>query len=125
VSGNGLSRPNVTAACNLVADLFGERVRLLGGQHPVRDESPAEGRHGVALLGGLVLLGSAELLDRLVLGEVQRHTGRGDDVAVRREAVHLRLDECWSISAARTRDGGADGLVHGHRRRPSIVTPAC
>ena len=83
-------------------------------KHAVCDEPAAEGRHRIALLGRLVLLGRAELGDGLVLGEVQGHTRRGDDVAVRREAVHLRLHERGTVTRARTRDGRADGLVDGH-----------
>jgi len=56
----------------------------LAGEDAVGDETASERRHRVALLRGLVLLGRAELLDRLVLGEVERDAGRGDDVPVRR-----------------------------------------
>ena len=111
-SGNGLSRPKVDRGLHLVADGGGERVGLLGRERAVGDEPAAERRHGVALQRRLVLLGRSELLDRLVLGEMERHAGRGDDVAVSREAVHLRLDERRAVAGAGPRDRRGDRLVH-------------
>ena len=55
-------------------------------EHPVGDELRAEAWNRVSALRGLVLLDSAEDRDRLVLGEVERHTGRGDDVPVRAQS---------------------------------------
>ncbi len=88
------------------------RVGLRAVSVPSATSRPAERRHGIALQCGLVLLGRAELLDRLVLGEMQRHAGRGDDVAVRREAVHLRLDERRAVTRTGPRNRRADRLVH-------------
>src|SRR5918998_2235603 len=68
---------------HLLPGLLGDPVGVLGGQRTLLDQPRAEARHRVPAQGGLVLLPGAELLDRLVLWIVQRHPGRGDDVAVR------------------------------------------
>ena len=78
----------------------------------------AEARHRVAALRGLVLLGRRRrLLDRLVLGEVQRHAGRGDDVAVGAQAVDARLDERRPLAGA----GALDRRAAPSRRRHRIA----
>src|SRR3954451_24237470 len=86
---------------HLLANLAGDAIGVLGGQRPVGDERGAEAGHRVAGERGLVLLGRAELLPRLVLGEVQRHARRRDDVPVRAEPVHLGLDERRALARAR------------------------
>ena len=114
-AGNGLARPKSTAACISSRTADDQLLGPVGGHRPLGDEPAAERRHGIALLRCLVLLRVAELLDRLVLGEVEGNAGRGDDVAVGREPVHLRLDERRAVTGAGARDGGADRLVHPDR----------
>src|ERR687891_89100 len=63
----------VDSRLHLPAGLLGDAVGVLGGQRALLHEAGAEARHRVAAQGRLVLLGSAELLDRLVLGVVERH----------------------------------------------------
>jgi hypothetical protein len=102
----------VDGAGHLLAHVRREGAGLLRGQHAVGDEPRAEPGHRIAALGGLVLLDGAEHLDRLVLGEVQRDPGRGDDVAVRAEPVDLGLHQRRPAPAPRPRGGRRHLPVH-------------
>src|SRR6185312_17042593 len=94
----GAGEREIDRLLHLPLGRLGDLVRLLGAQRPVLDEPPAEARDGVAALCRLVLLGVAEHGDRLVLGVVERHAGRRDQVAVRAQAVDERLDERRSLA---------------------------
>src|SRR5262245_41877818 len=83
---------------HLVARRLGEPVRLLRAQRPVGDEPCAEARYGVAALRSLVLLLRPEDGNRLVLGEVQRHARRRDDVAVGGQPVRPRREKGRAVA---------------------------
>src|SRR5262245_66476656 len=83
---------------HLHARRLGDPLRLLRAQRPIGDEPCAEARYGVAALRSLVLLLCPEDRDRLVLGEVQRHARRRDDVAVGAQPVHPRLDKGRAVA---------------------------
>ena len=84
----------------------GDLVGALGAERPLLDQAHAEPGHGIAAQRGLVLLAVAEHGDRLVLGVVQRHPGRRDQVAVGRQPVDLGLDQRRALAGA----GAGDGL---------------
>ena len=88
-----------------------DRFRVLHGESAVGHEPGTEPRHRVAALCGLVLLDVAEDVNRLVLGVVQGHAGRRDDVAVGAEAEDERLHERRPLTGARAVDGRVHRLV--------------
>src|SRR5262245_50799977 len=80
--------------------LHSELVRFRGAQYAALHQDTAKTRHWIAAQRRFVFLALAEHSDRLVLGIMERHSWRGDDVAVRRETIDLRLDQRWSFAGA-------------------------
>jgi len=64
-------------------------IGLLRRQHAGGNQPGTHPQQRVGPPCRLVFVGRPEHRDRLVLGEMQRHAGRGDDVAVRAEPVDL------------------------------------
>jgi len=93
----------------------GHRVRRLRVQDPGGHQSRPHPRQRIGLPGRLVLIDGPEHRDRLVLGKVQRHAGRGDDVAVRAEPVDLRLHQRRATARAGQAHGRGNRGVHEHR----------
>ena len=114
-SGHRALQAEVHRLLHLAAHVVGDAVGVFGGQRPFLHQAAAEARDRVAALGRLVLLGRAEDLDRLVVGEVQRHARRRDDVAVSAEAVDLGLHERRAVAGACSRHRLPDRPVNEHR----------
>src|SRR6202021_2870028 len=64
-------------------------LRYGRAERAVLNQHAAEARHRIAAQRGLVLFAFAEYRNGLVLGIMQRHAGRGDDVAGWGPAVDL------------------------------------
>ncbi len=111
--GKGLLTAKVTAASISFATCAPSSSALAALSTAALDQGGAKARHGVAAQRRLVLLALAEHGDRLVLRIVQRHAGRGDDVAVCGKPVDLRFDQRRAGPGARALDRRADGGVHG------------
>ena len=117
------------------AHLRGHRSGHRGRRARVEQAGPGQPvthpQQRVGAPGRLVLLRGPEHRDRLVLGKVQRHAGRGDDVAVRAQPVDLRLHQRGTGSRAGPGDRRPHRLVDrhrvpavdrdpGHRERPGL-----
>jgi hypothetical protein len=129
--GIGTGQGEVDGRAHLRGHQSGHRVRRVRVEHAGRDQPVAHSQQRVGAPGRLVLLRRAEHRDRLVLGKVQRHAGRGNDVAVRAEPVDLRLHQCRAVARAGTGDRRSHRAVHenrvpavdrdaGHRERPGL-----
>ena len=108
----------LTAASISFATCVDKLVGPGGAQHAALDQGSAKAWHRVATQRRFVLLALAEHRDRLVLRIMQRHAGRGDDVAVCGKPVDLRFDQRRAGTGARALDRRADGGVHGQRIAP-------
>jgi len=108
----------VDGRAHLLPDRGRHRVRCACVERAGRDHPVAHPRQRVRAPGRLVLLRRPEHRDRLVLGKVQRHAGRGDDVAVRAQPVELRLHQ------RRTGSRAGPGHRRAHRRVDRHRVPA-
>src|SRR5271170_3628342 len=91
---------SVHFVARLAFDFLGRSI----GKHLAFDKKRAESRNGIAGLRGVVLIGVAINLDRLVFSEFQGHRRRDDVVSMRAEAIHLRFDQARAISGTRAID---------------------
>src|ERR1019366_9993425 len=102
--GEGTVDGECNGCVHFLRHLRREFVGLRAAQDAALDQGAAKAWNRVAPQRCRVLLGLTENRDRFVLRVVQRHTGRSDDVAVRRKAVDLRLDQRWAAAGPRALD---------------------
>jgi hypothetical protein len=113
--GIGTGQGEIDGRAHLVADRGRHRVGRVRVERAGGDQPVAHPQQRIRAPGRLVLLRRPEHRDRLVLGKVQRHAGRGDDVAVRAQPVHLRLHQRGTGSGAGPGDRRSHRLVDRHR----------
>src|ERR1700730_1034062 len=97
--------------CNARRDL----IRLRGSEDAVLNQSATESRHWIATQRRFVLFTFAEHGDGFVLGIVQRHARRRDDVTVRGKPIHLGFHESWTLPRTCTLNRFANCLVDSQR----------